>query len=287
MRGLNKINDYKGIETRNPHSYLHNLFDLDQKPYIWKTLFGCAKNSDISQALQTLEPRALIKSDLDFIFALKEMRHSQRILEFNSGSGEFLFSLANFYKEKYFTGLEVSKEKLSYAKSRHGFLQHLDFYHRDELDKLPFKYDILIVRSHVEDFSSLYEIFEKLLSEKGIVIFVDSTLQCEIIKENRALNISLEILRPSIFSCLKCGEIENAIHEMVKLISVSERESLFVESHEKIMLAHMLLYINEWNKRNNRNYLDEMFLYEKAMSWIQQPFTVGQTKVKYFLAKKA
>lgn len=138
---------------------------------------------------------------------LKLSKPSERVLDFGSGAGVFLYSLSKNFKEVY--GLDVETLSMSHIKNKFN-LSNLRIIKNESL-KLPFKddfFDIIYaadVLEHIKDSRGLHKEFSRILKKGGLLIVSGPTE-----------NFLYELVRKTIFRRRNASDHFHTINGVMK-----------------------------------------------------------------------
>ena len=144
-----------------------------------KDIMDTESNNNILLSWDNLletQTEILLPFELRYFFGSDNFTQANKLLEVGCGNGYYLSELRKFFKEKEFTGIDISSELIQLAKESSPkypiqFIES-DFFEFDTSEQ----FDLILMRLTVQHMKTLEDIFSKasgLLKEAGTLIILE------------------------------------------------------------------------------------------------------------------
>lgn len=195
--------NYKLLRTASPHAATN-----------WDLLLKCQVDLFLAQEVQLL-------------LGLSPWRRAHHVLDAGCGNGYYLSRLKGLFPNKTYCGIDVSPELIGYAANRYP---EITFALNDITTHVSgHRYDAIIMRflvQHLRDFEWLLRVAERLLSDIGRLIVIETDLEASCIYPQS----------PAFLGMLATYARVSSEHGAIKTLLLADPQRFVAEANQQLVV---------------------------------------------------
>lgn len=291
MRTCRNI-EYTSVDTRDSRAIESNFFELDEKPYLWRTILRNSELSALTRSVRGLLTRTVTDHLVGNLLGTLQSSEITQMIDLDCGNGDLIYNLSGILTHKKFLGYDQNRESIAIANARYSHKSKLNFSSQipdyspaEPISLMLWRFPSLIPNWHSRLKSIVpllkngakLEVVEWLSVEPFVLPPPTQDQRSE--KFVNSVPLTEELRAPEKFRKLTDDSISTddiVIFEKTESISI-------LSSEQKRAMCTLALLSNELQRRSQSkdHPLNDFLLFNDLNRMILNNYSFGQIKISY------